>query len=147
MNFHWGKKVAALYIGFVLIVIGMVIFAMTKSTELVSRNYYEKEIKYQDQIDKVKRTSGLGEQVKIENTGIFLLIKFPATYNLKDIKGNILFYRPSDEGRDFKLKLEIDESGLQKVITNKFAKGMWKVQINWEMNGNEYYNESVVRID
>jgi nitrogen fixation protein FixH len=147
MNFHWGKKVAALYIGFVLIVIGMVIFAMTKSTELVSSNYYEKEIKYQDQIDKVKKTAELSEQVKIENTGVFLLIKYPPTYNLKDIKGNILFYRPSDEVKDFKLDLALDEGGMQKVVTNKFAKGIWKVQINWRMNGIEYYNESVVRIE
>ena len=147
MNFHWGKKVAVLYIGFVLIVIVMVIFAMTKSTELVSSNYYEKEIKYQDQIDKIKRTSELGEQVIIENAGSYILIKFPKTYNLKDIKGSILFYRPSDEGKDFKLNLEPDTNGEQKIVTNKFVKGVWKVQINWKMNAIEYYNESVVRID
>jgi nitrogen fixation protein FixH len=120
---------------------------MTKSTELVSSNYYEKEIKYQDQIDKIKRTSELSEQVTIENTGSFILIRFPKTYNLKDINGSILFYRPSDEGKDFKIILEPDTNGEQKIVTNKFVKGIWKVQINWKMNAIEYYNESVIRID
>ncbi len=147
MNFDWGKKIAALYIGFVVLVVGMVIFAMTKNTDLVSDNYYEKEIKYQEQIDKEKRTKELPEQVKIEYLGSYVSVKFPQTYNSKDIKGNILFYRPSEASRDFRLNIEPDENGEQKIVTNKFSKGIWKVQINWKMNGTEYYNESSIRIE
>jgi hypothetical protein len=147
MNFDWGKKIAALYIGFVVLVVGMVIFAMTKNTDLVSDNYYEKEIKYQEQIDKEKRTKELPEQVKIEYLGSYVSVKFPQTYNSKDIKGSILFYRPSEASRDFRLNIEPDENGEQKIMTNKFSKGIWKVQISWKMNGTDYYNESIVRID
>jgi hypothetical protein len=147
MNFDWGKKIAALYIGFVVLVVGMVIFAMTKNTDLVSDNYYEKEIKYQEQIDKEKRTKELPEQVKIEYLGSYVSVKFPQTYNSKDIKGSILFYRPSEASRDFRLNIEPDENGEQKILTNKFSKGIWKVQISWKMNGTEYYNESSIRIE
>jgi hypothetical protein len=147
MNFDWGKKIAALYIGFVVLVVGMVIFAMTKNTDLVSDNYYEKEIKYQEQIDKEKRTKELPEQVKIEYLGSYVSVKFPQTYNSKDIKGSILFYRPSEASRDFRLNIEPDEKGEQKIVTNKFSKGIWKVQINWKMNRTEYYNESSIRIE
>ena len=125
----------------------MVIFAMTKNTDLVSDNYYEKEIKYQEQIDKEKRTRELSEQVKIEYAGSYISVKFPQTYNIKDIKGSILFYRPSEASRDFRLNIEPDEKGEQKIVTNKFSKGIWKVQISWKMNGSDYYNESSVRIE
>ena len=147
MKLNWGKRIAVLYIGFVILVLAMVILAMTKETELVSENYYEKEIKYQEQIDKEKRTNELNGKVKIEYSGSYILIKFPSTYNLKDIKGTINFYRPSDESKDFKLNIEPKENGEQKVITNKILKGIWKVRLNWTMDGKEYYSEESMRIE
>ena len=35
----------------------MVIVSMSRTTDLVSENYYEQEIKYQDQIDVLKRSA------------------------------------------------------------------------------------------
>lgn len=130
-----------------MLVVAMVIFAMTKNTDLVSDNYYEKEIKYQDQIDKEKRTKELGEQIKIDYQGTYISIKFPNTYNIRDIKGTTLFYRPSEARKDIRLNLELDSLGEQKIITYKFSKGLWKIQVNWKMNGKDYYNESSVRIE
>jgi|WetSurMetagenome_2_1015567.scaffolds.fasta_scaffold47059_3 hypothetical protein len=147
MKLNWGKRIAVLYIGFVILVLAMVILAMTRKTELVSENYYEKEIKYQEQIDKEKRTNELNGKVKIEYSGSYILIKFPSTYNLKNIKGTINFYRPSDESKDFKLNIEPDENGEQKVATTKLLKGLWKVKINWFLEEKEYYNESSVLIN
>ena len=144
IKINWGVRIAVLYIGFIILVLAMVVFAMTKKSELVSDNYYAQELKFQEQIDKNNRTDELTEQVKIEYSGSFISIKFPDTYNKKEISGVINFYRPSDDSKDFKLKIELDENGEQKIITAKLLKGFWKLKLNWTMSGKEYYKEAGV---
>ena len=64
MKISWGTGIAATYIIFVLATLGMTYAMMTKNVDLVSTNYYEKEIKYQEQIDKINNTSGLNDKLK-----------------------------------------------------------------------------------
>jgi hypothetical protein len=42
IKISWGYKIAALYIGFVLLVLFMVFMAMQQKIELVSPDYYAK---------------------------------------------------------------------------------------------------------
>jgi hypothetical protein len=146
MRLNWGKGIVTLYIVFVSLVIVMVIVAMTKRVDLVADNYYDKEIKYQQQIDREKSTQELDGSLKIDYFGNFILLKFSGNSDYKKIKGEILFYKPSDSRRDFTLPLALDSSGEQKVITNKFEKGLWKVKVNWTLDEKEYYTESVINI-
>ena len=51
MRINWDVRIAVLYISFVIMIIAMVIFSLTRDIPLVNDNYYEEEIKYQQQID------------------------------------------------------------------------------------------------
>ena len=62
---NWGKGITILISGFVIFMLGLVGFASFQSFNLVETDYYQKEINYQDHIDKVKRTSVLSDGVKI----------------------------------------------------------------------------------
>ena len=55
----------------------MTVIFMTQDVSLVSDNYYEKSLAYQDEIDKQSRTKSLDEQVKINFTGEVINILFP----------------------------------------------------------------------
>jgi len=147
IKLSWGVRIAILYTGFVVLVIAMVIFASTRKTDLVSDNYYSQELKFQDQIDKQKRTGELSEQVIIENSDGFITVKFPASAIMKDISGFIYFYRPSNENSDFKMNINTDENGGQKIPVSKLLKGWWQIKISWTSGGTEYYNESRVKIE
>ena len=52
MKFNWGTGIFLLYAGFAAVTIALVIFAMTKKVDLVTDNYYDKELKYEEQIQK-----------------------------------------------------------------------------------------------
>ncbi len=142
MNMSWGIRIAVLYISFVIIVIAMVVFSLTRDIPLVKENYYEEEIKYQQQIDRLKRTRKLSEEIKYRQIDGGLVIKFPKEIDAKNIEGNILLYRPSDENKDFKLSLNLDEEREQTINITKLDKGFWRIKLNWTMNGVEYYDES-----
>ena len=51
---NWGWKIALVYTLFALMTLGFVVLGSMKKVNLVEKDYYEKEIKYQEQIDKIR---------------------------------------------------------------------------------------------
>ena len=76
MKISWGISISIVYILFVVVMVGAVIFSTTQESHLVADDYYEREIAYQNQIEKMERTKLLPEQLKIylKNELIFLEI-------------------------------------------------------------------------
>ncbi|MEO8514829.1 MAG: FixH family protein [Ignavibacteria bacterium] len=140
----WGKGIILVFAVFMLGIGVMVYKSMTKNIDLVSNNYYEKELKYQEQINKINNTRTLKEGLKIVSTGSEVIITYPSDKN--SIKGEISFYKPSDAGNDFKASVEPGSDMRQIFNTQKLTKGLWKVQINWAMDGKDYFNEEKVMI-
>ena len=52
---NWGNKIMLSFSVFVAIIITMVVVSMKQDVFLVSEDYYDKEVKYQNQIDKMKK--------------------------------------------------------------------------------------------
>jgi len=142
----WGKKIAVLYIGFVVLTLAFVVFAMNQRVDLVIDNYYEKELKYQEQIDKSKRTKELKEKTEIQLLEKTVKIKFPSRPDKNIQKDFILFYRPSDPSKDVKIQVSADSLGFQFIPMEKFAKGFWKIKLNWTSAGSEFYDEGMLNI-
>lgn len=140
---NWGYKIAIGFTMFCLATIGVTVYFMMQKVDVVTENYYEKELKYQDQLDKVARTRALKESVDITNTGKELIIKFPNVPDKNLNKDFISLYRPSDNTKDVKIPVLTDSSRTQIVSIERIARGYWKAQINWTSGGSEYYYESV----
>jgi hypothetical protein len=146
MKFNWGVGIFILYTGFALLTIGLVVFSMTKKVDLVTDNYYDKELKYQQQIEREKNSNSLDKKIRIEINAKELKISFPEFVNPDSVKGTIHFYRPSDSGKDFILNIALEKNKKQRIILSKLDKGIWKLQINWSCNNREYYYEESVFI-
>lgn len=141
-KFNWGTGILVAIIVFMTITVVTVIFLMNQKVDLVTDNYYAKEIKYQQQIDRMNRTNEMAEGVIINSENEFIKIIFPKSSNLKNIKGTIQFYRPSDSGQDFTLPLVIDSSDQQLIPSKILKKGYWKIKIDWTDGALDYYKES-----
>jgi hypothetical protein len=144
MKLNWGLKITILYSGFVMLIITMVSMAMSQKVDLVSKDYYEQELRYQDKIDKTNRTHSLSEPMTWQVNPDGLLLKFPKQFEGQSIKGTIYFFRPSDERMDKKIDIAVDTSLIFHVSTDQLQKGLYKMQIDWSVNNQEYYNESVI---
>lgn len=140
----WGKGIVLVFVLFILGIGVLVYRSMTKNIDLVTSNYYEKELKYQEQIDKINNTNSLKEKIMIEYNGSVILITYPSVQ--KSITGEISFYKPSDAKSDFRIKVEPGSDMKQIIQKEMLAKGLWKVQINWAMDGKEYFSEDRVMI-
>jgi hypothetical protein len=141
---NWGTGVVIGIVAFVVMSITMTIIFMTQDVSLVSDNYYEKSLSYQEEIDKQNRTKLLNEEVEINYNGDVISILFPSDYISEKMNGEMYFYRPSDQKMDFKISLKLSETGTQIIPTQNIEKGFWRLKLNWEMDGNGYYNEKAI---
>lgn len=140
----WGTKIAALYIGFVGLVIVMVTFSMNQKIELVSSDYYAKELKYQDKINEMNNANALSEQIKYTITGDQLEILFPVDFKDKKVTGEILFFKPSDATKDYKLPIKLNTGLKQTISKSLLSNGMYKMQVSWTVEEKNYFNESII---
>lgn len=141
-KFNWGTGILIAIIIFMAITVSTVIYLMNQKVDLVTDNYYAKEIKYQQQIDMMNRTNEMGEAVTINSEEGFVKIIFPKSLIEKKLTGTVQFYRPSDSGKDFTLPLVLDSSAQQLVPFKILQKGYWKVIVNWNQDSLDYVKES-----
>ncbi len=141
LKFNWGTGIVISMLVFMIATTGMMILFINQKVDLVTDNYYDKELKFQQQIDKVNNTNNLKEKIELKYESQFVKIKFPQSYVELNPAGELFFYRPSDNKKDFKIPLGIDSTGIQVIPFSSFDKGYWKVQLHWSMQSSEYFNE------
>lgn len=144
---NWGFKITILYTGFVLLILSMVGLTMREKVDLVAQDYYEQELKYQNKIDKLNRTSSLAYPLTWEVKPGELILKFPTQIKGEAVNGNIYFFRPSDANLDKTIPIPTDTSGIKRISTRELKKGLYKMQVSWEANKEEYYTEGIIQIN
>ena len=147
IKFNWGFGILVTIILFMGGITSLVVFSMNRDVNLVTKHYYKKELKYQKQIDKQKRTIKLGKEVNVDYLGNRIKFSFPGITEDDAVNGDIYFYRPSDEKKDFKIPIKLDKSGNQNLATKNIIKGYWRVQISWKLNKDEFYTEKSLMIN
>lgn len=146
---HWGYGIAGVYILFAISAIGFVIFSRFHQMDLVTKKYYEEELKYQDQIDRTQRANALPQTLNWEYVAAAksVILKFPVDSLAQQISGTIMFFRPSDARQDLVLPIELSDQGHQVVNAAELSKGMWRMKIFWTTGETEFYNEEVLVIE
>jgi hypothetical protein len=143
---NWGTKIVISFVVFVGIIMSMVVISVKQDFFLVTENYYEQEIKYQDQIDRMTNHQNLTEKPLLqwsENKNQLLLI-FPGQLIEQGITGNIVFFRPSDASLDRTYEIALSESGVQAFDARLFRNGKWKAKIHFSVNNKEFYTEQSI---
>lgn len=146
MKINWGYKIAIVYLGFVALIITLVVVSMNQQVDLVSKDYYAKELAYQARIDKQHNTAALATSVECKVTGEGVLFRIPEEQSGKKITGSIYSYCPSDARSDFTEVLSVDEAGRQLLPLSRYHAGLYKVQIDWSDGEKDFYAEWVIVI-
>lgn len=142
---NWGKKITLVYIGFVVLIITMVVVSMRQKVDLVSKDYYAKELNYQSDINKMKNAQALQNPLTCVLNNNNIVISFPAEHQQENISGTIYIYKPSDNKSDKALSIT-SNNGIQEINTATFTKGMYRVKVDWNVNNIGYQTEQVVVI-
>ena len=139
---NWGVRIILIYSAFVIGILTMVTMAMNQNIELVSEDYYAKELKFQEQINHSENALDANiTSVVNKNT---VTLHFPVEFHRHKISGTALFFKPSDSKKDLLISIACNDQGTQVIQSDKLEKGMYKMKINWEVNQQKYYQEKVV---
>ena len=147
MKISWGIIVMLGFSLFAAGIIAMVSVSMTKNIDLVSDNYYEQGIKYQNQIDMKLNSAEFSDKIKTEVKDSGLLIEYSGDLLKGNFSGEIKFYRSSDAKKDFKVNIETDEKGIQLIPVMNLDKGLWKVQFSFRKDNKNYFLEKSIFIN
>ena len=107
------------------------------SHDLVTDNYYQKELEFQDQIDATKNAKLLEEDVEIVKSEKGLQIYFPKIFK-NEMEGKVFLYRPSNKQLDFEIPISITDNYLL-VPEKSLLDGRWNISVKVTHNNKEYY--------
>ena len=147
MKINWGT---GLVIGMVLF-IGFIVFLVVKMTtndklnhDLVTEEYYKRELAYQEEIDAEKNSLSLSQKITGKRVAAGWQLTFPNEIDLSEVEGTVFLYRPSNKKLDF--ELPIQGSGSNLLIPDKnLLDGRWNITIAWSLDNNKYlYKNEIV---
>lgn len=145
MKISWGWKIGLLYSCFVVLMVVLVVASSRQHFDLVSKDYYEKEIAYQDVIDAGKNQSGLSRPLSIHANENTVTIEFPEEFRAKVLSGEIKFYAPVNAEWDRSFKINAENNSM--VISRSDLKNTrYTVKISCTIDGKNYYQESDITL-
>jgi hypothetical protein len=142
---NWGYKILAVYGLFVAGIMFMVFKSSSQKMDLVTTDYYGKELKYQQVIDQSQRTSELSEALKYQVKNGELEVIFPKDFAGKKITGNVELYYPADESRDLKKDFSLQDTRFTMPVGSS-STGQYELHISWQADGKTYYFEKKIFI-
>ncbi|MBL4592401.1 MAG: FixH family protein [Flavobacteriales bacterium] len=144
MKINWGTGAFIFFGGFVVFMLSLVYLSTQQRNELVTEDYYEKELDFKEILKKKERTNLLSEQLewKIENNEF--IVSFPKDVG-SNISGTIIFFKPSSQKDDKEIPFQIN-SNIYRINIKDYSKGMYKIKIDWKVNNTEYYDDDQIII-
>jgi hypothetical protein len=142
----WPLGIIVVCATFVAGTAGLIVVACSQKVDLVSADYYEKELKYQGQIDRAERTQHDARQAAVAYDVAHqnITVSLPPGQAHGNVSGNVELYRPSAAGLDRAVRLDLDASGVQRLDASALAPGLWKVRVSWTFEQRNYYLEQKV---
>ncbi|MEO6723194.1 MAG: FixH family protein [Ferruginibacter sp.] len=140
---HSGNVIMAGFFMMLLFMSFLVYKCMTQRTDMVSANYYEKELHFQDNIDAKRNGDAYLFEVKVNHSG--LDVKIPVELAAKMQDATISFYCAADSRNDKVLKL-VEGNGIYTISTKGWKHMSYIAKISLVNNGKTYYKEIPVTI-
>ena len=126
MNF--GVKITILYLSFVGLILTLVFMCFRQNVELVSKDYYVREIKFQDKINAINNEKNLAGRISHSVNGKEIALTIDSTLVSENFEGTVNFFRPSDSSKDFQVKMNFTNNE-QLISGTDLIHGTYKLQL------------------
>lgn len=136
------KWVLAAFIFFALFIGTLVVIILRQDIGLVSKNYYQDELKHGEKMIRQTNASLLTKQpiLTFENNSVKVVYPLFATIET----GELRVQRPSDERLDQQFEITAGGMDSQSFELKVWEKGLYRVSLTWKMEGKEYYVEKLM---
>ena len=143
---NWGNKLLLTFVVFASGMSYLVYRSMHVNFELVEKDYYKSELRYQDVIDGTNLANKLDSTVSLQQNDNGVLLKLSQEMKNKIISGNIWFYCAYDEKKDKKFQLDVTPDGTQQFQSAIILPGSYTVKVSWTSDGKNYFAEKKLMV-
>jgi nitrogen fixation protein FixH len=146
----WPHAIVATFVLFAAYIGTMVQQALRTSVDLVSPDYYQQELRFQQRLDAVARTAALPAPVRIhfEAAARRLQLTLPPALAGQPVQGTLQFFRPSDQRLDLRLPFApTGQPPQQTLSTRALRPGLWRLRLDFTAAGQAYFLEKELTVE
>jgi len=140
MIMNFGKSITLSFILFAVFIGTLVFICMRQEVNLVSADYYSRELSHGKKMDAERNAGALKDQPQLAFLNNQLVVKWNQLSRIEE--GELQLLRPSDPDLDrtFHIAKGITDSSVSFPI-EKSSSGLYRVRFSWKMEGTEYLVE------
>ena len=131
----------AAFIAFILYFVVLSTRDPASNHDLVTEDYYRKELKYQEDLDAARNLEEIEGGVTARITDKGLEIVFPEIMDPEKIIGTVSLYRPSNKQLDFETPIQVSNKQLL-IPKSRLLDGRWDIRVYWTYEGKPYLYRS-----
>lgn len=139
-KFSWGHGVVIALAAFIVFILSMLFLFPNgqKNSEMVTDNYYEEELKYQDVIDAKKRADSLQEKPVYSQDKSGIKITFPKDYDNSNTTVKFVLNRTDDQNLDIHKAVQLDASKSFLIPAQVLKMGNYTLRLSWTKDKTDY---------
>ncbi|GAA5099286.1 hypothetical protein GCM10023210_36510 [Chryseobacterium ginsengisoli] len=139
-NFSWGHGVVIALVAFIVFILSMMFLFPNgqKNSEMVTDNYYEEELKYQDVIDAKKRADDLQEKPVYSQDKNGIKITFPKDYNNSNTTVKFVLNRTDDQNLDVHKSVQLDANQSFLIPGQVLKMGNYTLRLTFTKDKTDY---------
>lgn len=140
-----GKWIVVAFVLFAGFIGTLVTVCVKQDINLVSKDYYQQELAYQNQVERISNTLSMENKptVQVYNGNV---IEIHFTKDDSITKGTMELFCPSDPSMDRSFNLVPLAGNSRRVEVSSLKKGMYRAKIYWENSGKQFYYEEVINL-
>jgi len=147
MKINWGTGLVigmVLFMGFILFFVIKISTDKKYDYDLVTEEYYKKEMVYQKEIDAQQNSNSFETSISGKKISEGWMLTFPKNIDYSKIEGTVFLYRPSNKQLDFQLPLKLSNPNLL-IPDQRLVAGRWNTIVQWRYEGKDYlYKNEIV---
>lgn len=136
---NWGTKIVISLGTFIAFIVSLGVWMMLSNDEKVEKDYYERDLMYEKEIQAQRNAQNLSAEVALDITKNNLTFTFPK--ETQNYTGEVSFMRPDDAKKDQAFEMKLEKNQTQVIDAEQLQKGLWKIQVKWQMDGKLYQSK------
>ena len=141
---NWGKWIIVSFVLFAAFIATLVTVCVRQDVSLVSKDYYQEELKFQDQIMRLENTESLRVKPVITVNQQGVEISYPELSSITH--GELMLFCPANAHHDRKVVVPAASERLVIIPAQELSAGMYKARFTWSMQGKDYYIEETLSL-
>lgn len=133
---NWGKSITLVMISFVAFITILIVIIMSNRIDLVSEDYYQKEIFFGDEITAKTNWNKLADNVQFQSNKEHVIVNLPKIDGVTDF--DLKLKRPNDNKQDLAFKIKNTQSYL--IDKSKLKVGVYDYTLECIKEGKTLMN-------